>query len=393
MAASQRTYNEAITGRILESVTRIQVVAGPRQVGKTTLVLQVLEASKLPYRYVSADAIAAGDHNWLDAVWNDGRVAQRKAGSKFILAIDEIQKVPQWSEKVKQLWDEDRFNKIPLHLLLLGSSRLLLQQGLSESLAGRFELIHIPHWRYQEMKEVFGFSPEEYAWFGAFPGAANLIHDENRWKQYIRESLIETALSKDLLMLTRVDKPALLRNLFELGSIFSGQILSYTKLMGQMQDAGNTTTLAHYLHLLDGAGLLTGISKYTGATIRSRKSSPRFQVFNNALMNCYRTENFSEAKSNSELWGRIVESSVGSHLLTYRDEGYGLYYYREGSLEVDYIITYNGKSVALEIKTSNLPAKGLQQFVSKYKPHRFYQISPQGISWQKLLELHPGELF
>jgi len=393
MNTIQRSYLEAIKSRLFESVKQIQVLAGPRQVGKTTLVRQVLEVCKLPNKYLSADAIAASDQGWLNAVWNEARIAQKISGTTFIIAIDEIQKVFQWSEKVKQLWDEDRANNLDLHVILLGSSRLLLQQGLTESLAGRFELIHIPHWRFSEMNLAFGISEEEYAWFGAYPGAAILIKEEDRWKHYIRESLIETAISKDLLMLTRVDKPALLRHLFELGSSYSGQILSYTKLMGQLQDAGNTTTLAHYLRLLDGAGLLTGLSKFAIDEARTKSSSPRFQVFNNALMNSYRHQNFLEAKANPEIWGRVVESAVGTHFLTYREEGIELFYYREGADEVDYILNYKGQFIAIEIKTSKPQTKGLNKFISKFAPHKTYIISPEGITWQELIKLNPKELF
>ncbi len=393
MNTIQRSYLETIKSRLFEPVRQIQVLAGPRQVGKTTLVRQVLEVSQMANKYISADAIAAGDQGWLNVVWNEARVAQKTSNTSYVLAIDEIQKVFQWSEKVKQLWDEDRANNLNLHVILLGSSRLLLQQGLTESLAGRFELIHIPHWRFSEMNRAFGFSAEEYAWFGAYPGAANLVKEEDRWKNYIRESLIETAISKDLLMLTRVDKPALLRNLFELGSSYSGQILSYTKLMGQLQDAGNTTTLAHYLRLLDGAGLLTGLPKFAIDKARTKSSSPRFQVFNNALMNCYRHQNFQEAKTNPEVWGRVVESAVGCHFLTYREEGIEICYYREGADEVDYILTYKGQFIAIEIKTSKPQTKGLNKFISKFAPQKTYLISPEGISWQELIKLNPAELF
>lgn len=389
----QRVYVERVKSRLFEPVKQIQVLAGPRQVGKTTMVKQLLAMINLPSKYYSADAVGTNGETWLDTVWNEARIAQKLNGNSFVLAIDEIQKVYQWSEKIKQLWDEDRQNRQPIHLILLGSSRLLLQQGLTESLAGRFELIHVPHWRFKEMQEAFGFSAEEFAWFGAYPGAANLIADAERWKQYIRESLIETAISKDILMLSRIDKPVLLRNLFEMGTTYSGQILSYTKLMGQLQDAGNTTTLAHYLNLLDGAGLLTGIQKFTMEKARTKSSSPRFQVFNNALMNCYRHQSFKEAIENPELWGRVVESAVGTHFLSYRDEGIDIFYYREANDEVDYVLTYKGKTIALEIKTSKQISKGLRKFAAKFSPHKSYLISPDGITWQQLIQLHPKDLF
>jgi predicted AAA+ superfamily ATPase len=389
----QRPYIQIISNRIEEPVKLIQVIAGARQVGKTTMVKQALEQCKFPYKYVSADAVPASDQSWLDGIWNEVRLMQHTTQKTCVLAIDEIQKIYQWSEKIKQLWDDDRMNDRQIHLIILGSSRLLLQQGLTESLSGRFELVHLPHWTFAEMRDGFGVSAEEYAWYGAYPGAATLTHDEDRWKQYIRESLIETAISKDLLMLTRIDKPALLRSLFEVGASYSGQILSYNKLMGQLQDAGNTTTLAHYLKLLDGAGLLTGISKFAGDVARKKSSSPRLQVFNNATMNCYRIENYEVAKNNPAIWGRVVESAIGCHFLAFRDEGIEIAYYREGDVEVDYILSYKGKYIAIEIKTTRQEAKGLSLFLSKFSPHRSYVISPDGISWQELLTIHPKQLF
>ena len=153
---------------------------------------------------------------------------------------------------------------------MLGSAPLLIQKGLSETLAGRFEVIPVWHWSYKEMSEAFGFGVDDYVIHGGYPGAAHLIGESDRWARYIRDSLIETSISRDVLLLTRVDKPALLRRLFELGCRYSGQVLSYTKILGQLQDAGNTTTLAHYLDLLSAAGMLTGIQKYAGSAARRR---------------------------------------------------------------------------------------------------------------------------
>ncbi|MCA0428762.1 MAG: AAA family ATPase [Bacteroidetes bacterium] len=393
MKKIQRAHLQLLAKRLDEPVQFIQVLAGPRQVGKTTLVRQLLDQAKQAGNYFSADAVAAGNHTWLENIWNQARIEQKQAGRPSLLVIDEIQKLEQWSEKVKQLWDEDRNNNQPIRLILLGSSRLLLQQGLTESLAGRFELTAIPHWRYKEMEEAFGFTEEEYAWFGSYPGAAHLIKDEQRWKAYVRESLIETAISRDILQLTRIDKPALLRKLFELGSVYSGQLLSYTKLMGQLQDAGNTTTLAHYLNLLGSAGLLGGLPKFAGEKVRVRGSSPRFQVYNNALMNCYSNLNWEEAKAKPEIWGRIVESAVGTHFLSYKDDGFELTYYREGDDEVDYVLSHKGQFIAIEVKTGSQEGRGLSLFAKKFNPHRSYLISPNGLRWQDIIKLHPKELF
>ena len=200
------------------------------------------------------------------------------------------------------------------------------------------------------MHSAFGWGIKEYIYFGGYPGSASLIDDEERWKNYIKDSLIETSISKDILMLTRVDKPALLKRLFELGSLYSGQILSYTKLIGEMQDAGNTTTLSHYLNLLSDCGLLGGLEKYAGSVIRKRSSSPKFQVYNNALLTAQDDIKLSDIEANPKEWGRLVESSIGTHLINHTvSERYNLYYWREGNEEVDFLLEKDGKVIAIEV--------------------------------------------
>lgn len=379
-----------IVRRMEEDQYRIQVLSGPRQVGKTTLIKQAL--AKFPRSsWHTADAVSGAGTVWLEQVWNAARL--QTSDGPFILAIDEIQKISNWSETVKRLWDEDRFKDCRLKVWLLGSSRLLLQQGLSESLAGRFEVTNVPHWPFTEMEAAFGFSPEQYAWFGAYPGAADLIADETRWKMYVRESLIESALNRDILLITRIDKPQLLRAVFEVGTAYSGQLLSYTKLLGQLQDAGNTVTLAHYLHLLDGAGLLTGLQKYSGDTAKQRASSPKFQTYNQALVQAYALSSFQNVLQDPGLWGRVVESAVGAHLLGFAHEGFKLSYWREGDAEVDFIISWKGQTIALEIKSAGGVSKGLDKFRKLFRPHRIYTTGRDGLDWKNLLRMHPASLF
>jgi predicted AAA+ superfamily ATPase len=291
----ERVYLQRFTKRILEPRKFIQVLMGPRQVGKTTMAYQMVKKINAPYIIESADAVTAVNTSWIEQIWEAARIKMKVLSAKeFVLIIDEIQKIPNWSEIVKRLWDSDTINGINIKLVLLGSSRLLLHKGLTESLAGRFETMYLGHWTLGEMTEAFGWNADQYAWFGGYPGSVVLIGDEHRWKDYINNSLIETSVSKDILMLTRVDKPALLKRLFELGCHYSGQILSFTKIVGQLHDAGNTTTLSHYLSLLDTAGLLAGIEKYAASIIRKRSSSPRFQVHNNALLSAQKNEYFDE---------------------------------------------------------------------------------------------------
>jgi len=247
----ERSYLKSLKARIEEPRKFIQVIFGPRQVGKTTMVTQLLSQLSIASLYESADAVSATNSIWLMQVWESARLRMKTSGAKeFLLVIDEIQKINNWSEIVKQKWDRDTGEGVNIKVIILGSSRLLIQTGLADSLAGRFETIYLEHWSYSEMNAAFGWNFEEYVFFGGYPGSAFLIKNEERWKNYIRDSLIETSISKDILMLTRVDKPALLKRLFELGCLYSGQILSYTKITGQLQDAGNTTTLANYLNLL-----------------------------------------------------------------------------------------------------------------------------------------------
>lgn len=392
----ERSELHVLRNRILEPRKFIQVVMGPRQVGKSTLVNQLYKQISIPALYESADGVAAVNSNWLEQIWEMARfkISAQKA-TDFILIIDEIQKILNWSETVKKLWDEDSRNGLPLKIILLGSSRLLLQQGLTESLAGRFETIFMTHWSFNEMYQAFGWNAETYAWFGGYPGSAHLISDESRWKNYIHDSLIETSISKDILMLTRIDKPALLKNLFELGSLYSGQILSFTKILGQLQDAGNTTTLSHYLKLLDTAGMLSGLEKYSPAVHRQRASSPKFQVYNNALLSTRHSLSLSEAITNHSAWGRVVESAIGSYLLNQSfKENFSLYYWRDRNDEVDFILQKHQKVVALEIKSSiSKNINGLEAFKRKFNPDKVYLIDNSGITWQEFLTINPVELF
>ncbi len=392
----QLPYIQLITKRIEEPRRFIQVVFGPRQVGKTTTILQVTRQVKIPFYSISADAIPASNTNWLEEQWETARLKMKQAEShEFLLVIDEIQKIDNWSEIVKLLWDNDSKENRNIKVILLGSSRLLIQQGLTESLAGRFETIYMGHWSFPEMKEAFGWNEQQYAWFGGYPGSAGLISDELRWKDYVSNSLIETSISKDILMLTRVDKPALMKRLFELGCLYSGQILSFTKIMGQLQDAGNTTTLSHYLNLLDTAGLLGGIEKFSADVIRKRSSSPKFMVHNTALISAQRNELFNEITMDLAQWGRIVESSIGAHLLNRSfSSGYKVYYWRHVNDEIDFAIEKRGKVIGIEVKSgAGGNQKGMGAFKKLFNPHKILLVGKGGLPWEEFLKIDPLQLF
>jgi predicted AAA+ superfamily ATPase len=369
----------------------MQVLAGPRQVGKTTLARQLMASLSQVVHFASADALAAEDRQWIRQQWETARFKLSQSDSEEgLLILDEVQKVPDWSEVVKVLWDKDSANQLPLKVIILGSSPLLVQRGLTESLAGRFETIPVRHWSFKEMRDAFGMSLDEYIYFGGYPGAADFRQDEERWRNYIVDSLIETTISRDILLMTQVNKPALLRQLFYLGCNYSGQILSYQKMVGQMQDAGNTTTLAHYLELLSGAGMLCGVSKYAGQQVRQRGSSPKFQVMDMALMSALTGQGFKAVRSNPELWGRWVESAVGAHLINSSIEhGFELFYWRDRGREVDFVVRYQGRLLAIEVKSHKrqtaLP--GMDAFVKAFHPDKLLLVGGDGLDVELFLTM------
>ncbi|NCO54159.1 MAG: AAA family ATPase [Bacteroidetes bacterium CG02_land_8_20_14_3_00_31_25] len=394
--AFERHEIQVLGKRLKEQRRFIQVLMGPRQVGKTTLITQLLKKVKNPYYFVSADGATASKWIWIEQQWEIARIKFKKSGAKdFIFVIDEIQKVENWSETVKLLWDEDSRNNVQIKVILLGSSRLLLQKGLTESLAGRFETTYLGHWSFIEMHNAFGWDENKFAWFGGYPGSAELIKDEKRWKHYISQSLIETSISKDILMLTRVDKPALMKRLFELGCLYSGQILSLTKILGQLQDSGNTITLSHYLNLLDTAGLLAGVEKYSVNKIKQRSSSPKFLVHNTALISSQKVETFKQTLNKPDQWGRIVESAIGAHLKNYSlTENYNLYYWRHRNDEIDFVLTKGNNVIGLEVKSGNTQKlSGMIAFKKQFNPNKTFLIGTHGITWQDLLKMNPAELF
>ena len=342
-----------IAGRLNEGRLRIQVVAGPRQVGKTTAVKQVLRHYGKPFTYRLAEGLGIDPLAWLESEWQDARI-QAKSLGEYLLVIDEIQKVVGWSELVKRLWDEDTFEDVPLKVLILGSSRLLLQRGLNESLEGRYEMIEAWHWSYADMHDAFGFSIDDYVLFGGYPGAVPYIKDEERWRTYLRDSIIEPSISRDILQLERIAKPALLRQLFALACMYSSRILSYQKMLGQLQDAGNATTLAHYLRLLGEAGLVAGIEKYYDEPVRAKASSPKLAVCNTALMTAMLPHGFDELRARHDLWGRVFESAVGAHLMPgCRRKNIQLRYWNAGNKEVDFVLQKGDRIAAVEVKSAD----------------------------------------
>ena len=353
----KRSLVSQLTERLSEPRRFIQIVTGARQTGKTTAVLQALNNIKIPSRFVSADEPGPAQTEWIRNEWEQAR-ALTKTG-EIVFVIDEIQKIGKWSSMVKLLWDEDTRLNIPLKVVLTGSSALLLQKGLTESLTGRFEILYSPHWNFTECKEAFGYSLDDFLFFGGYPGAAALIKDENRWARYIGTSIVEPTISQDILMMDEVRKPALLRSLFMLGSGYSAQELSFTKMLGQLQDAGNTVTLTHYLNLLEQANMLTGLQNYSGNQIRTRQSSPRFMVYDTSLMTYANGANRRRLSDNPTERGRLFESAVGAYLLARgKDEGFEVYMWRERGNEVDFVIKKGARLTAIEVKSGKVKNAG-----------------------------------
>jgi predicted AAA+ superfamily ATPase len=386
-APFQRPQSVVLAARLAEPRRFIQVVAGPRQVGKFTLVQQVTEGLAIPVRQASADEPTLRGAEWIAQQWDVARLSIADARGA-LLVLDEIQKIPGWSETVKRLWDEDTRARRRLKVVLLGSSPLLIARGLTESLAGRFEVLPLSHWSFAEMHAAFGWSLDEYVFHGGYPGAAPLIGEPARWTRYVLDSLIETSISRDVLLLTRVDKPALLRRLFELACRYSGQVLSYTKMLGQLQDAGNATTLAHYLDLLAGAGMVCGVPKYAGDVARSRGSSPKLQVLNTALMTATCGYTQADARGDGEFWGRLVESAVGAHLANAALRGEcTLHYWRERNQEVDFVVQAGRKLTAIEVKSGRAPRAhaGTAAFAKAFKPGRTLLVGGDGLALDEFL--------
>lgn len=392
----KRTQFKEVSERMSEPRRFIQVLAGPRQVGKSTLMDQVLAECPLPHYLFNADGVDEDDTDWIRRVWESVRTQMdTRQETEAVLVIDEIHKIKNWSEIVKREWDADARTKRQLKLFLLGSSRLMLRKGLTESLAGRFELIRLGHWTWQEMAEAFGWSLDEWIYFGGYPGTAGLIGDMRRWKKYVKESLVAPAIEKDVILTSNIYKPALMKQLFELGCSYSAELLSLTKALGQLQDAGNVTTLSSYLNILDQCNLLTGLQKYANDEARRYQSVPKFQVYNNALLTAYKGTTFEKDRIDTDKWGRWVESAVGAYLLGGAEEGgYKVYYWHERSDEVDFILVKEDTVVALEVKSGRRGMNsGLPTFCERFNPQKALVIGTDGIPFVEFFKMKIEDLF
>lgn len=407
MKPYERIQVKTLIHRLSEPTSRIIALFGPRQTGKTTVVQQALRRIDRPSRYLAVDDPvpispvgsqdvydretylipgAAKDAEWLIRQWEDARVEARQNERGNVLVFDEIQRIPRWSEIVKGLWDADRAEDLSLHVVILGSAPLLMQSGLNESLAGRFETIFVTHWSFDEMVRAFDFDLSAYLYFGGYPGSEPLVRDLDRWRNYILRSLVDPNIERDVISMQRVDKPALLRQLFELGASYSGQILAYNKMLGQLQDAGNTTTLTRYLELLSEAGLITGLQNFARRSHRRRASIPKLLVLNTALMTADSGYSFDEANADRTFRGRIVESAVGAHLFNTATADIRLYYWREDSYEVDYVLQRGRRIIAIEVKSgTKMSLSGLERFNERFNPFKSMVVGEDGVPLNEFL--------
>jgi len=357
MPEIKRKFTTILQERLAEELNFIQVVLGPRQVGKTTGLQQIVAQWPGPVLMVTADEMITPSRDWLTLQWERAR----NLGQGALFVVDEVQKIPGWSETVKYLYDQDRKAK-RCKIVLLGSASLTLKKGLSESLAGRYEIIPANHWDLQECQEAFGWGIREYLKFGGYPAAAELTRDIPRWQSFIRNSIIEPVLIKDILGLSAVNKPALFRQTFELAMAYPAQEISLQKLLGQLQESGNVTTIKHYLELFESAFLVKTLLKFSGSEVRKKGSSPKVIPLNNALIHAFHSP--LDLDTNPDWYGRVFESAVGAALT--RSTG-NLSYWRDGKYEVDFVLEVGGKIYAIEVKSGRKrPTRGLELFLQRY---------------------------
>jgi len=366
--------------RLTDGRDLIVAIFGPRQTGKTTAIRQAIARCGLPAIYRPVDAAAdpheggvperpaERDHHWLAARWEEARREARRRRAWVVLVFDEIQRAPDWSLAVKGLWDQDRRRGDRVRAVVLGSAPMLMQQGLTESLAGRFQPFRVTHWSFGEMSGFADLTLDEFLWYGGYPRARDFYGRFEEWAEYVRTSLVETTVRRDVLAMTRVGKPALLERLLRVGSRLSGQIVAYRKLLGHLHDAGNATTLARYLDLLEQVGLLAGLPKYARQQHRRRAAPPKLNVLNTALLTTQAGHDFESALADRSFRGRLVESAVGAHLFLTKAPGMELHYWREDDREVDFVTERNGRLYAIEVKSGAKTGSGagLEAFCRRF---------------------------
>ena len=376
----------------------IQVIMGPRQVGKSTMISQFVELTSIPCSLFSADSVGKTNTEWISEKWHETRIRMMLNNEpEHLLIIDEIQKIAGWSEIVKKEWDLDTREKRNLKVILLGSSRLLIQKGLEESLTGRFETLKMGYWEWNEMRDAFGISMEQFIYFGGFPGLAPYINDEDRWRRIMEDAIISPILNHDILDIEEIRNPSLLRQVFETGSIYSAQELSLTKMQGVV-NSGTVPTISSYLKILDETMLIKPIQKYDNSAIKTKNSIPKMQVYNNAFRNFYCQHTFEEALLNKTEWGRQVESAVGAYLAGRAVlDGFQLLYWRdEKKNECDYVLKKGERLIAIEVKSGHAGnIDGYLAFRKKFEKDivNSFIVGPEGLPVEDFFRINIPSLF
>ena len=398
MTRFERPHVGTVVRRLADDPKRLVVaVTGPRQTGKTTIIHQALRRAGLPHRYVALDQPddpraplpQRPSLEWLVGLWEHARREAEKTDGGFVLAIDEVQHLKDWSGVMKGLWDQDQATGCPVRVIVSGSVPWSMLTGLNESMMGRFLPVQVSHWSPKEMAEAFNFSIDEHLFFGGYPGAAGFRSDVQAWRNYIQNAIVAPTIKRDIIALTRVDKQSLMRRLMDLVPYYSGQILSYNKMVGQIQDAGNTTTLARYLDLLSEAGLVTGLGNYSAKPHLGRASSPKLNVLNTAVMTAPTGYTFDEAKADRSFWGRIVESAVGAHLHNSLSTGTRLHYWRHRDREVDFVLSRGPNANVLGIEVKSGPRRAspasLDDFQKRFPGARTLLVGAGGVPLNEFL--------
>ncbi len=419
------TFHRTHVNRLIEFISsssdmRIIATIGPRQVGKTTIALQArqqLIELGFTCRYISFDDPRLNKPDWprdanvfdtaqiekfanpktLVDIWENAREASLKSPRGQVLFLDEIQLIPQWSNYVKGLWDRDRLEGYPLHVVILGSAVWQMLVGRNESLTGRFRELSVKHWSLQEMAKVFGLTAEQFMFYGGYPASWPDESEKSRfdyWREYITKTIVGSVIGRDIVSLKQIKKPALMRQLIDIAPSYSGRIMAYNKLLGLLHDKGNATTVKHYLNLLSDAGLTTTLFRYTPAPHSGIASRPKFNVLNTALMTAPSGYSFEEAQIDRPFWGRVVESAVGAHLCNTRNTATRIHYWRDksGKHEVDFVISRGPHLVGVEVKSGKKQTHhGLDAFRDRFPHAKTMIVGPSGFPFNEFLSLTTDE--
>jgi len=418
-------YLRIHVNRLIEYISsgsdmRIIAVVGPRQVGKTTIALQArqrLIELGFTCQYISFDDPSLSKTDWprdidisditqieslanprsLVDIWETSRKASLESPRGHVLFLDEVQLIPLWSNYVKGLWDRDRLDGHPLHIVILGSAVWQMLVGRNESLTGRFRELSVKHWSLYEMAKVFGLTVDQFMFYGGYPASWPGESEKSRfdyWREYITKTIVGSVTGRDILLLNQIRKPALMRQLMNIAPSYSGQIMAYNKFLGLLQEKGNATTVKHYLNLLSDAGLITTLFRYTPTPYLGMTSPPKFNVLNTALMTAPSGYSFQEAQKDRSFWGRVVESAMGAHLCNNRNTATRVHYWRDKSNEheVDFVISRGPHLVGVEVKSGKKQThRGLDAFKDRFPHAKTIIVGASGVSFNEFLSLTADE--